>query len=109
MRDPEREAETQAEGEAGSLQGAWCGTQSRDHRITPWAKGRRATTEPPRRAYNPILKYSIAFIVNWHYVHFKVFLNKSTWFDIQKNVSCIDSEGFIYYSDGHLVAINGGK
>ena len=30
MRDTEREAETQAEGEAGSLQGARCGTQSWD-------------------------------------------------------------------------------
>ena len=30
MRDTEREAETQAEGEAGSLWGAWCGTQSQD-------------------------------------------------------------------------------
>ena len=39
----EREAETQAEGEAGSMQGARCGTQSRVSRITPWAKGRRQT------------------------------------------------------------------
>ena len=28
MRDTEREAETQAEGEAGSMQGAWHGTRS---------------------------------------------------------------------------------
>ena len=47
-RHREREAETQAEGEAGSMQGARCGTGSRDSRITPWAKGRRQTTEPPR-------------------------------------------------------------
>ena len=39
MRDTEREAETQAEGEAGSMQGARCGTRSQDHRITPWAEG----------------------------------------------------------------------
>ena len=32
MRDTEREAETQAEGEKGSLQGARCGTQSQDPR-----------------------------------------------------------------------------
>ena len=38
MRDTEREAETQAEGEAGSMQGAWGGIQSRT-RITPWAEG----------------------------------------------------------------------
>ena len=30
MRDTEREAETQAEGEAGSMQGAPCGTRSQD-------------------------------------------------------------------------------
>ena len=41
MRDTEteREAETQAEGEAGSMQGARCGTQSQVSRITPWAEG----------------------------------------------------------------------
>ena len=37
----EREAETQAEGEAGSMQGAGCGTQSWDSRIMSWAEGRR--------------------------------------------------------------------
>ena len=30
MRDTQREAETQAEGEAGSIQGARCGTRSQD-------------------------------------------------------------------------------
>ena len=35
----EREAETQAEGEAGSLQGAQRGTGSLVSRITPQAKG----------------------------------------------------------------------
>ena len=44
MKDTEREAEIQAEGEVGSLQGGR--TASRDHRIMPWAKGRRSTTEP---------------------------------------------------------------
>ena len=44
----EREAETQEEGEAGSMPGAGRGTQSRDSRIAPWAKGRRQTAEPPR-------------------------------------------------------------
>ena len=48
MRDTQREAETQAEKEAGSMQGAWCGTRSWDSRITPWAKGRRWTAEPSR-------------------------------------------------------------
>ena len=45
MRDTEREAEG---GEAGSMQEARRGTRSRESRITPWAKGRRPTTEPPR-------------------------------------------------------------
>ena len=39
MRDTEREAETQAEGESGSMQGAGHGTRSQDSRITPWAEG----------------------------------------------------------------------
>ena len=47
-REKERERETQTEGEAGSMLGAQRGTRSRDSRITPWAKGRRQTAEPPR-------------------------------------------------------------
>ena len=43
MRDTEREAETEAKGEAGSLQGAWCGAHSQDPEITIWAKGRCST------------------------------------------------------------------
>ena len=39
MRDTEREAETQAEREAGSMQGARCGTQPWVSRIRPWAEG----------------------------------------------------------------------
>ena len=39
MRDTEREAETQAEGEAGSMQGAQHGTRSWVSRITPQAEG----------------------------------------------------------------------
>ena len=35
----ERDAETQAKGEAGSTQGAQRGTRSRVSRITPWAEG----------------------------------------------------------------------
>ena len=34
-RETHREAEIQAEGEAGPMQGAQCGTQSRDPRIMP--------------------------------------------------------------------------
>ena len=39
MTEREREAETQAEGEAGSMQEARRGTQSWVSRITPWAEG----------------------------------------------------------------------
>ena len=38
-REREREAETQTEREAGSMQGAPCGTRSWVSRITPWAEG----------------------------------------------------------------------
>ena len=49
-RERKREAETQTEGgEAGFMQGARRGTRSQDSSITPQAKGRRSTTEPPRR------------------------------------------------------------
>ena len=37
--DRESEAETQEEGEAGSMLGARRGTRSPDPRVTPWAKG----------------------------------------------------------------------
>ena len=40
-RSRERDVDTQAGGEAGSMQGAQCGTESLDSRITPWAEGRR--------------------------------------------------------------------
>ena len=39
MRDRQREAETQAEGEAGSIQGAGHRTRSGVSRIMPWAEG----------------------------------------------------------------------
>ena len=48
MRDTEKEAGSQAVGEAGSLQGAWCETQYQDPEIMAWAKGKLSTTEPPR-------------------------------------------------------------
>ena len=49
----ERERETQAKGEAGSMQGARRGSQSRDPRIMPWAEGRSQTTKPPRDPLMP--------------------------------------------------------
>ena len=55
MRDRGGGAETQAEEEAGSLQGSHYGTQSGSW-ITPQAKGRRPTTEPPRGSVNTSLQ-----------------------------------------------------
>ena len=48
MRDTQREAETQAEGEAGSPRGAWCKTRFQDPRIMTWAEGRCSTAKSPR-------------------------------------------------------------
>ena len=63
MRDErEREAEMQAEGEAGSMQGARRGTQSWDCRITPWAEGRHLPTEPCRYPEQYSLYYVKCFI-----------------------------------------------
>ena len=87
MRDTERKAETQAEGEAGSMQEARHGTRSRVSRITPRAKG---SAKPPShqgcpafyfmffkvyisnlftqrgaRTYNPNIKSHVLFQLNW--------------------------------------------
>ena len=48
MKATQREAETQVEGEAGSLLGARCRTRSQDPGMMPWVKGRCSTTEPSR-------------------------------------------------------------
>ena len=67
MRDTEREAETQAEGETGSLWGTWCRTRFQDPGITTWAEGRCSTTEPPR---SPIFSSSsIILKVSWFISH----------------------------------------
>ena len=52
LRDTQRETETQAEGEVGSLREAGCGTQSQDPGITTWAEGRCSTTEPLRSPWH---------------------------------------------------------
>ena len=46
MRDTQREAETQAEEEAGSLWGAQCGTWSQDPRIMTWAQVPQPLSHP---------------------------------------------------------------
>ena len=53
-REIEGEAETQAEGEVGSMQGARRGTQSRVSRITPWAEG---DTKPLGHQGCPVMSF----------------------------------------------------
>ena len=48
MRGTQRERGRDTCKEAGFLKGPQWGTQSQDPRITPWAKGRRSTSEPLR-------------------------------------------------------------
>ena len=63
----ERKAETQEEGEAGSMPGARRGTRSRDSKTTPRAKGKRQTTEPPM---DPLYDLSNAYLsVPWTTFH----------------------------------------
>ena len=61
--EKEREAETQAEREAGSMQGARRGTPSQDPGVTPWAKGRRPTAEPPRCPKSCILMEPLCLVI----------------------------------------------
>ena len=53
------EAEKQAEREAGSMQGALCGTWSQDPGIMPWAEDRCSTAEPPRCPKHYFLSHEI--------------------------------------------------
>ena len=50
-----RKAESQAEGKAGSMQGARCGTRSRGSGTTLQVEGRCLTAEPPRHPYKYIV------------------------------------------------------
>ena len=59
MHERYREAETQAEGEAGCLREARCGTRSQDPGISTWAEGRCSTTgatqeSPQVHFYEPL-------------------------------------------------------
>ena len=60
--DREREAETQAEGEAGSMQGARYGTRTPVSRVTPWAEG---SAKPLSHLGCPYLKCSAATYGWW--------------------------------------------
>ena len=54
MRDTEREAER----EAGSTQGAQCGTGSRDSRITPWSLAGAKPLSKARPYFEAMLAFS---------------------------------------------------
>ena len=56
----EREAEIQAEGEAGSVQEARCGTWFQVSR--PWAEGRCQTAEPPRDPLIALFMFALVLI-----------------------------------------------
>ena len=65
----EREAETQAERKAGSMQEAQCGTQSRVSRITPWAE---SSTKPLSHPGCPSLCIYVFFFCICPYTIVKV-------------------------------------
>ena len=56
MRDTEREAETPAEGEAGSMQGAQCGTRSQDLGSRPERKAGAKPLSHPGIPYTQLLR-----------------------------------------------------
>ena len=56
IHERQREAEIQAEGEAGSMQGARRGTQSPFSRFTPWAEGGAKLLSHPRLPSGELLK-----------------------------------------------------
>ena len=67
MRDTQREAETQTEGEAGSMQGAQRGTRSQDPRIMPWAEG---SAKPLSHPGVPTIFYMRKAILNFKVLRF---------------------------------------
>ena len=79
MRDTEREAETQAEGEAGSMQGARLGTRSWVSRIRPWAeRGAKLLSQPG--CHLSIILYFVFFFVLALAAHILKFFSFSYFF-----------------------------
>ena len=74
MRYPEREAETQAEGEAGFMQGTRRGTRSRDPRVTFWAGGRAKLLSPLGLPKTPVLKTVVLLCILHFFYSFYLFL-----------------------------------
>ena len=69
MRGTEREVETQAEEEAGSMQGARCETRTQESGIMPPAKGKCITTEPLRCPCLQLIIFLLGLLF-WHWVIF---------------------------------------
>ena len=87
MRDTERkEAETQAEGEAGSMPGAWDGTWSQVSRIRPGAEGGAKLLSHPGRPKLSALKQL------FYIVHISMVLlgNSSNPQDVKKGYSHLE-------------------
>ena len=59
------------------MQGTRCGTQSQVSRITPWAKGRRPTTEPPGLPTESEFKIKLNLNFNSVKVKIKIISKKS--------------------------------
>ena len=78
MRDTERDAETQAEGEAGSVEGAPCRSRSRVSRTVPWAEGRCLTAEPSRDPHGT--PFSLSSIYLSIYLSTYLPINQSSFF-----------------------------
>ena len=75
MKDTQREAETWAEGEAGSLQETQCGTPSPGRGIRPWVKGRPSTAEPSRHCKR--CSFKLIKVI------YKTYSKFHTWLDIE--------------------------
>ena len=72
MRDTHRRAETQVEGEAGFMQGAWCGTWTWESGIMPWAKGRCPTTDHPGIPALSFITYTLSFYMLFLHLKFQL-------------------------------------
>ena len=83
MRDTEKDAETQAEGEACSIQEAWC-EGPWDHALS--RRQTHSTTEPPRRPILSLLS------------HLLVSVARQKSLPTLKTISCQDFEAIVWFS-----------
>ena len=75
VKQREREAETQAEGESGSMhREPDVGLDPRSIRIAPWAKGRRQTVAPPRDPHLDVFLETISIHAHFLFFFFNFYL-----------------------------------